>query len=135
MKLPKLIVLKHEFTIHKMSPKTRIPANLQAEEFFWISRTNEELSIMCKSSIEIISEIKDEGWTCIKVLGPLDFSEIGILSNISAVLAKAKISILAISTFDTDYIFIKSMSIKKAISVLTLGGYEVLGNSGKEQAN
>ena len=125
MKLPKLQVLKHEFTIHRLDPKNPIPATLDSDEFFWISRTNEELSIVCKSSTDISSEIKEEGWSCIKVLGPLDFSEIGILANISSVLAIANISIFAESTFDTDYILLKSTSISKAVSVLTSAGYEV----------
>ena len=123
MKLPKLKILIPEFTIHKMHPDYQIPASLLADEFYWIGRTNEELSIVCKSSIEIRSELKDDGWSCIKVIGPLDFSEIGILANISALLAKANISILAMSTFDTDYILVKSEHIKKATSGLTLAGY------------
>ena len=123
MKLPKLKILIPEFTIHKMHPNHQIPESLLADELYWIGRTNEELSIVCKSSTEIRSEIKDDGWSCIKVIGPLDFSEIGILANISTVLAKANISILSMSTFDTDYVLVKSEHIKKAISNLTLAGY------------
>ena len=87
---------------------------------------------MCKSAIEIKSEIKDDGWTCIKIIGPMDFSEIGILANISTLLAKAHISIFALSTYDTDYILVKSEQIKKSISALALGGYEISGKKGDE---
>lgn len=126
MKHPKLKVLNLEFSIHKLHPNNQIPANLLTDEFFWIAKTNEELSIMCQSSTEIESEFKEDGWSCIKVLGPLDFSEIGILANISTVLSKVNISILALSTFDTDYIFVKSEFIKKASSVLALDGYGII---------
>ena len=127
MILPKLKVLNPEFSIHKMHPNNQIPASLLTDEFYWIAKTNEELSIVCKSSIEIGSEFKEDGWSCIKVLGPLDFSEVGILANISTVLAKVNIAIFSVSTFDTDYIFVKSEYIKKATSVLTLSGYEFKG--------
>ena len=130
MKFPKLKVLGPEFTIHKMGPNKQIPANLLADDFCWIGRTDEELSIVCKSAIEIKSEIKDDGWICIKIIGPMDFSEIGILANISTLLAKAHISIFALSTYDTDYILVKSEQIKKSISALALGGYEISGKSG-----
>ena len=130
MKFPKLKVLDPEFTIHKMDPNNKIPANVLADEFCWIGRTNEELSIVCKSSLEIKSKIEDDGWSCIKIMGPLDFSEIGILANISAILAKDNISIFALSTYDTDYILVKSQHIKKAISVLTNGGYEIRDREG-----
>jgi len=124
MKRPKLKVLNPEFSIYKLHPDNKIPANLLADEFCWIGRTDEELSIVCKSSTVIKSEIKDDGWACIKIMGPLDFSEIGILANISTLLAKAQISIFALSTYDTDYILVKSEQVKKAISALALGGYE-----------
>ncbi|SMP53402.1 ACT domain-containing protein [Anoxynatronum buryatiense] len=62
----------------------------------------------------------------LKVEGPLDFSLIGILSSISTVLAQRKISIFAISTFDTDYILLKSQDFDNAIQALTSEGYEVI---------
>ena len=132
MKFPKLKILDSEFTIHKMDPNKKIPANLLVDEFCWIGRTDEELSIVCKSTTEINSKIKDDGWSCIKIMGPLDFSEIGILANISTLLAKAHISIFALSTYDTDYILVKSEHVKKAILALASGGYEFIGKKGDE---
>jgi len=73
-----------------------------------ISKSEEELSIVCSSSIQLNSEKCELGWFCIKIIGSLDFSLTGILAEISAVLAEAEISIFAISTFDTDYILVKS---------------------------
>ncbi|WP_346771735.1 ACT domain-containing protein [Anoxynatronum buryatiense] len=68
----------------------------------------------------------EKDWKMLKVEGPLDFSLIGILSSISTVLAQRKISIFAISTFDTDYILLKSQDFDNAIQALTSEGYEVI---------
>jgi len=69
------------------------------------------------------SEKSETGWSRLKVPGPLDFSLTGILAEISAVLAEAEISIFAISTFDTDYILIKTEKLPLAIEALLASGY------------
>jgi hypothetical protein len=68
----------------------------------------------------------ESGWRILKVLGPLDFSLIGIISSISSVLADRKISIFAVSTYDTDYILVKDSYIGEAVSALTEKGYEII---------
>ncbi len=113
-------IIKGPFTIHRLSPDSEIPGNISLSSFYSISKTEEELSIVCPSSISILSENSDAGWSCLKVIGPLDFSLTGILADISAILAKAGISIFAISTFDTDYILVKSDSLEKAKKVLRM---------------
>ena len=62
----------------------------------------------------------------LEVLGPLDFSLTGILSDIASVLASQKISIFAISTFDTDYILVKRNTVEAAVGVLRLNHYQVI---------
>ncbi|MBE0351128.1 ACT domain-containing protein [Pseudoalteromonas lipolytica] len=61
------------------------------------------------------------------MIGPLGFSLTGIMANISGVLAKASISIFALSTYDTDYVLVKKQSMPKAITALKKDGYHVLG--------
>ena len=56
--------------------------------------------------------------------GPLDFNLTGILNGLSDILAKSKINIFAISTFDTDYILIKKQGLTAAISALERAGYQ-----------
>lgn len=68
----------------------------------------------------------EKDWCTLKVEGPLDFSLIGILSSISTILAENKISIFAISTYDTDYILIKEGEINKAIDALSDRGYKII---------
>ena len=106
------------FTIHRLSPESEIPDHVYKGQFYSISKTDEELSIVCPSSVSINSENSATGWACIKVYGPLDFSLTGILADISAILAKTGISIFAISTFDTDYILVRSEKLQVAKKAL-----------------
>lgn len=113
-----LSVLEDVFTIHRFPPDQDVPKQVFEEKFVSICKTDDELSIVCSSSILLDSESHEDGWSCIKVLGPLDFSLTGILADISTVLAKAKISIFAISSFDTDYILVKSETLQAAKTAL-----------------
>jgi uncharacterized protein len=119
----KLSVLEDRFTIHRFPAEYDIPEQIYESTFYSISKTEDELSIVCNSSILLNSEETEAGWSCIKVLGPLDFSLTGILADISSVLAKAEISIFAVSTFDTDYILVKSERISHAKDALLASGY------------
>ncbi len=119
----KLSVLEDLFTIHRFPVNYDIPEQIYESKFYSINKTEDELSIVCNSSILLNSEKKETGWSCIKVLGPFDFSLTGILADISAVLAKAEISIFALSTFDTDYILVKSEQISFAKDALLASGY------------
>ncbi len=122
MKL-KLCVLQGLFTIHRLSPESEIPNQVFDDHFYSISKTSDELSIVCSSSVAVHSESSEEGWACIKLLGPLDFSLTGILADIATILAKEKISIFAISTFETDYILLKSKMFAGGENALVKAGY------------
>jgi hypothetical protein len=118
-----LNILDGSFAIHRLSPNDEIPSETYQNQFYSITKTDEETSVVCSSSVHLDSERSETGWSCIKVLGPLDFSLTGILADISAVLAKAEISIFAISTFDTDYIMIKSEKLQAAKKALQQAEY------------
>jgi len=122
MKL-KLSILEDLFTVHRFPADHEIPKQIHGSQFYSISKTENELSIVCSSSILLDSESSETGWSCIKVLGPLDFSLTGILADISAVLAKAEVSIFAISTFDTDCILVKSEKLPVSNEALQKAGY------------
>lgn len=119
-----LSVLEDSFTIHRLPQNNEIPKQVFEGQFYSVSKTDEELSIVCSSSVLLDSESSEAGWSCIKVLGPLDFSLTGILADISAILAKAEISIFAISTFDTDYILVKSEKLQAAKKALQQAEYD-----------
>lgn len=93
---------------------------LNGSNFLNIVRTDEELSVVCEAgkTPKQAPQKMQEGWKAFKVQGPLDFSLTGILSAIAAELAENKISIFAISTFDTDYVLVRRDDFAKAQQVL-----------------
>ena len=119
----KLAVLDGEYTVHRFSPESAIPLDALKGGFMSITRTDDELSILCDSKIPVDSVKSEDGWACIKVLGPLDFGLTGILARVSGVLAKAEISIFAISTYDTDYILVKNNTLSASQKYLEKAGY------------
>ena len=124
---PKLKVLDGEFTIYRFPPAAAIPAGVFDSAIFWIARTDEELSVVCDSRAALSGGDKNPGWACVKVRGPIDFSQTGILAGISAVLAAAEISIFAVSTYNTDYILVPAVQLEKAAAALAARGYDITG--------
>ena len=118
-----LELLDDTFTIHRFSSSARIPEEVFGEAFFNIVKTKEELSIVCRNSLTLNSERCNQGWSCIKVSGPLDLNTTGILAKLSKVLAEALVSIFAISTYDTDYILVKADKAAEAVAALKSLGY------------
>jgi len=114
----KLKLMNQKLTILKLNRNAGIPDWLSDSNFFSITRTADEMSIVCDMSC-IPSHLGSIGtWVAIKVVGPLDFTTVGILSNLSEILAKEKISIFVISTYDTDYILVQKKDQQKAIEAL-----------------
>ncbi len=124
MKPLKFSVIEGPFTIHRLKPGAGIPKSLTSSPFYSISGSSEELSIVAPEKISIESEKSEPSWSVLKVTGPLDFGEIGILAGISATLAAANLPIFAISTFDTDYILVKKEHLKAAKTALTAAGHK-----------
>ncbi len=122
----RLRCLDGQFAIYRYPPQHPIPAAVYASHFLSITKTDKELSIVCDAAIDLEAKQAEYGWSCLKVLGSLDFSLTGILAKLSAVLAEAKISLFAVSTYDTDYILVKSENLEMAIEALGAQGYEVL---------
>ncbi|WP_043932624.1 ACT domain-containing protein [Bacillus sp. EB01] len=122
----KLKIIDSTFSVVKFPPAETIPLWALNCEVFSITRTDEELSVVCPSeclpSSDQLKEVEND-WKCIKVEGVLDFSLTGILSSLATTLAENKISIFAISTFNTDYLLVKSQSIEKARIVLENNGH------------
>ena len=119
----KLKILDKIFSIHRLSPDVAVPPQVYDSELYSIIKTDNEISIVCDSSIQLQAEESVSGWSCLQIIGPLDFSLTGILSGISTVLANSKISIFAISTFNTDYILVETANINKAKQALIDSGY------------
>ncbi|WDD96975.1 ACT domain-containing protein [Thalassomonas actiniarum] len=118
-----LRLMDETFAIHSLPANSEIPEQVFAAKIFFIAKTFEEVSIVLPQHVQLASDDVEKDWRALEVVGPLDFTLTGILSNISAVLAKEKISIFAISTFDTDYILVKNNTVKAATSALQANNY------------
>jgi len=118
--MPKLtlVVLPQCFTIHRFAPDTTPPSSIFSQQFYFIGRTDEALSVVVNSDLPLASQTNEPNWRALKVAGPLDFSLTGIIAGISSLLAQVNISIFSLSTFDTDYILVKSDQLAQAISTL-----------------
>lgn len=118
--------LSETFAIHSLRRESSIPDAVFNAPIFFLAKTYDEISIVIPQHIEIDSEEVELDWQAFEVVGPLDFSLTGILSEISTVLANQKISIFALSTFDTDYVLVKSEKFSAAKSALIKHNYQVI---------
>lgn len=119
-----------EFSVCKVDGSYPVDAR---RPFTFLSLTDQESSLVCPTERVPENTLKrEDGWSLLRVVGPLDFSLIGILARIAAVLAEAGISIFAISTFDTDYLMVKQDTLQTAEKALRAHGYALRSRKGKE---
>ena len=96
-------------------------------EYCFTGKTDEECSLVCiTEDVPANVVLRDDGWKGFRIQGILDFSLIGILAKIAVILADNGISIFTVSTYNTDYVFIKNENYQKALEVLARSGYEVV---------
>lgn len=119
----KLRKIHQDFSVCQIEDYSLV--NLESQYCF-IGKTDEEKSLVCATS-EVPSNVikKDDGWKAFYIEGVLDFSLIGILSQIASILADNAISIFAVSTYNTDYVLIKSENYQKGLEILESEGYEI----------
>lgn len=116
-------VLPHEFSVCSLYDLSEINTS---SDFFFIGKTDEEFSLVCQTE-HVPKSVKkrEDGWKALGICGILDFSLVGILSDISSHLAAAGIGIFAVSTYNTDYILVKSHDLEKALMVLENAKYDI----------
>ena len=119
-----LQVLPQAFTVCQVSDVSTVDFT---REFVFFSKTDEELSLVCETAfVPANAAAREDGWRGFRVCGVLDFSLVGILANISSLLAGHGISIFAVSTYNTDYLFTKADVFDRALETLTHAGYAIL---------
>lgn len=120
----KIKTIDHSFSVCKVEDYSQIDFE---SEYFFIGRTDEENSLVCLTENVPDHVIKrEDGWRGFRIQGILDFSLIGILADISSLLAKNEIGIFVISTYNTDYILTKEENYQRALEVLSDEGYEIM---------
>lgn len=120
-----LTLLPQTYAVCRLSPTAPVPAWADGQGFVSISRNADELSVVCPQE-RVPGGVKaDLEWRCFKFQGPFAFNETGILASVLEPLAQAKIGIFAVSTFDTDYLLIKSENLEPTLQALKSAGHTV----------
>ena len=94
-------------------------------DFLSVTRTPDEVSV-----VSLVDDVPEDaeveaGWSCLKVAGPLAFELTGVLASLSGVLANAAIPIFVVSTFDTDYLLVRTQDLARAREALEADGHQV----------
>lgn len=120
-------LLAGQYSVTRLSADASTPAWVSsAHDFVSVTRTRDELSIVCPSALVPDDVATDAGWCCMKLKGPFAFDEVGILLSLAAPLAARGIGIFAISTFDTDYILFKEQHRAAAVEALLSAGHTLV---------
>jgi hypothetical protein len=126
----KLVVLEGELGVARLAAAEPIPAWATRGRLTSLTRTSEELSVVC-AAVDIPENARAErGWRALRVAGRLDFALTGVLASIAAPLAAAGVSIFVVSTYDTDYILVRAQGLAAAVRCLTAAGHEVADDPG-----
>lgn len=123
--LLKFFLLRGTYAVVRLAPKAPIPDWATRGDFTAVTRTADELSIVCSAN-NIPKEIApDQFWICVKLEGPFPFTQTGVLLSLIEPLSKNGIPIFAISTYDTDYVLIPQEQTDQAVDLLRKAGHEL----------
>jgi hypothetical protein len=125
----KLIVLENDLAVARLDATDPIPTWAASGSLYSVTRTAEELSVVCAAAAIPANVQAERGWRCLRVAGRLDFSLTGVLASIAGPLAAANVSIFALSTYDTDYVLVRGERLAAALEALSAAGHEVVSES------
>jgi len=121
-----LIVLEGELGVARLGATDPIPEWAAQGIISSITRTDDELSVVCGARAIPPNVQAERGWRGLRVAGRLDFTLTGVLASLAAPLAANKVSIFAVSTYDTDYILVRSQALAAALDCLRAAGHHVV---------
>jgi hypothetical protein len=115
-----LRVLPERLSVCRLQPSARVPSwALELHEgFVSVTRTAEELSIVCPEEAVPPDTLSEDGFRALKVPGPIPFDQTGVLASLAGPLGAAGISLFAIATYDTDYVLVKETDLERALKTL-----------------
>jgi hypothetical protein len=120
-----LVSLHGTFAVCRLAADAPVPAWAAGGPFASITRTADELSVVCRQEAVPDGVTCERGWRCLRVAGVIDFAAVGVLAALVVPLAGAGISVFAVSTFDTDYLLVKEHDLPRAVEVLRRAGHAV----------
>jgi len=121
-----LKILPDRMAVCRFEPSAPLPGWIDQPGFYSITRTAEELSVVCNEEHVSPGTQSEAGWRCFQLLGPFTFSEIGIISSLTQPLSESGVCVFVISTFDTDYLMVKDKDLAKTIDTLTVQRHQVI---------
>lgn len=119
----RIAVLEHRLAVCRLAPDAAVPPWVQGA-FTSVTRTDEELSVVCGDAAVPEGVQAERGWRVLKVQGPIPFEVTGVAAALVAPLAEARISVFLLATYDTDYLLLKEESFARALEVLRAAGHE-----------
>ena len=121
-----LSILPDTFAVCQLEPSATLPAWATRGSFFSLTRTSEELSIVCLEENVPADVLAEKAWRSLKIEGPMDFTFTGVLASLARPLADAGVSIFTLATYDTDYLLIKERDLPRAVQALSDEGHQIL---------
>ena len=118
-----LTILPERLAVCRLDAQAEIPTWATRRPFFSVTRTQDELSVICREEDVPAGVQQEKGWRALKVEGPFGFAVVGVLATLAQPLAAAGISILAFCTYDTDYVLVKESQLLRAVAVLQERGH------------
>jgi hypothetical protein len=122
-----LLGVAGRFAVCKLSPGSVIPAWATAADVFSVTRTPEELSVVCPQDMVPAGTQAEAGWRCLRVAGAMPLTLVGVLASLTGPVAAAGVGVFAVSTFDTDYLFVKEAEFPAAVAAIRGAGHSVEG--------
>ena len=116
-----------QFAVCKLPPDSAVPAWATAGDVFSVTRTVEEMSVVCRQEMVPSGTQAEVGWRCLRVAGAMPFTLVGLLASLTGPVAAAGVGVFAVSTFDTDYLFVKEAEFQTAVAALRRAGHSVEG--------
>ena len=120
-----LTVVDGTFAVCRFGADAVIPPWAIAGSFFSVTRTSDELSVVCDQNAVPGDVVCERGWRCMRVAGTMPISVVGVLASLAVPLAEAGVSVFAVSTFDTDYLLVQETNCNRAVAALRQHGHEV----------
>jgi uncharacterized protein len=123
----RLTVLTEPLAGCRLEPDAEVPpwAGSASGGFFSVTRTTDELSVVCPEEQVPEGTVCERGWRALKMEGPFDLSLVGVLASVVAPLAVAGVNVLVIATYETDYVLVKEVNLDLAVSTLRERGHGV----------
>jgi uncharacterized protein len=123
----KLHTLDELYAIVRLEPDAELPDWVQSGHFWSATRSESELSVVCREEDVPTDASAERGWCALELAGPLDFSLTGVVAALVSPLAEAAVPILILSTFETDYLFVRERDLERSVDALAEAGHSVDG--------